>query len=161
MIRHPIAKSRWSAARIIRIVVAGILLWAAWKKFSVPPGSVTMYDGWVRSFPPIRFALPGLELVLAVWLASGWRVRIPVIAAIVLLSIFSALLAAELSKDNPDPCGCLETPDAIVAPELIRRDLMLGVARNLAMMTGLAYLLASAPRDRARRRSRRNQESSS
>lgn len=137
-------------SRLIRVLVAGVLLWAAWKKFAIPPGQLTMYDAWVAAYPLLRFALPTTEAVLAVWLATGWHVRVPATIALVMLLTFSMLVAAETTKPIPSPCGCLETPGTIETPDITRHGLLTGLARNVAMIAGLGYLLATGTDERAR-----------
>ena len=64
---------------------------------------VTLFD----SLPPMgRWALVAGELLLAVWLASGWRDRWGAFAAIVLLSVFMGAVIVEMGKPIPHPCGC-------------------------------------------------------
>ena len=53
-----------------------------------------------------QWALVAGELVLAVWLASGWRSRLGAFLTIVVLSGFLAAVIVEMGKSNPHSCGC-------------------------------------------------------
>ena len=53
-----------------------------------------------------QWAVVVAELILAVWLATGWRGRWGAFAAIVLLSGFMGAVIVEMGKPIPHPCGC-------------------------------------------------------
>jgi hypothetical protein len=53
-----------------------------------------------------QWAVVAAEMVLAVWLATGWRTRWGAFAAISMLSIFMGAVIVEMGKPIPHPCGC-------------------------------------------------------
>jgi hypothetical protein len=53
-----------------------------------------------------QWAVVVAELILAVWLATGWRGRWGAFAVIVLLSGFMGAVIVEMGKPIPHPCGC-------------------------------------------------------
>jgi hypothetical protein len=64
---------------------------------------VTLFD----SLPVAeRWAVVAAELLLAIWLAAGWRDRWGAFATIVLLSVFMGAVIVEMGKPLPHPCGC-------------------------------------------------------
>ncbi|HUB27569.1 MAG TPA: MauE/DoxX family redox-associated membrane protein [Tepidisphaeraceae bacterium] len=131
----------------LRLALAAILLWAALSKFhaeTTPAAIASVYDQWLPQSSQ-RFIWIALESALAVWLLSGIHRRGSALALLILLSIFSGLIAAELTRDHPMPCGCMGA--AFVAahdPAAIRRSLCFSLARNVLMMSaaGWLYLLS-------------------
>jgi hypothetical protein len=91
---------QWALAFIFAIA-AGLKLAAFFR--TTPGVSATLFD----TLPVAgRWALVAVELLLAVWLSSGWRQRWAAFATIVLLSVFMGAVIVEMGKPIPHPCGC-------------------------------------------------------
>jgi hypothetical protein len=95
-------------SRIIQWALAFIFAIAAGLKLAVlfrttPGVSATLFG----TLPVAgRWALVVAELLLAVWLSSGWRQRWAAFATIVVLSVFMGAVIVEMGKPIPHPCGC-------------------------------------------------------
>jgi hypothetical protein len=130
--------------RIFRGLIGVLLLWAAANKIVTPRGGPTIYDSWVAWAPVLYYLVPTVEVILAIWIVSGWRLSLSASLCLVLMSSFSALLLIEFGKDHPKPCGCMGSAAVLYEPAVIRKELLLGLGSNAAMMAGLAYLFLSA-----------------
>jgi hypothetical protein len=130
----------------IRLTLAAVLLWAAASKFhadKTPTAIITIYDQWLPQSSE-RYLWIALESALAIWLISGIHRRRAALVLLILLSLFSGLLAAQLTRDYPIPCGCMGAQFvAAHDPATIRRSLLFSLARNVLMMTGAAWLFSS------------------
>jgi uncharacterized membrane protein YphA (DoxX/SURF4 family) len=134
---------RTNVQRLIRIVIAGVFLLAAWGKFRAGRNEgtpVTIYDGWSQK-AQVRYAIMACEAATGIWLLWGRWSRTSAAVVVVLLSVFSGLIVAEFGRDHPRPCGCFG--DAFVAahdPVAIRVSLQLDLMRNALLITGATWL---------------------
>ena len=87
----------------LRLGVAGVFISAAILKIAGPSGSATMYGAQTAV---MRTAIVTIELFLAIWLIVGVRVRIAALLAATILSLFTGMIALEITKERPKPCGC-------------------------------------------------------
>lgn len=132
---------------VIRLVLAGLLLWAGVSKLAGrQDASDTMFDAFMSRTPTTAYAVLAVEIVLGLWLLSDMRVRPAAIATVVLLSAFSGALAAEMRKERPKPCGCLGAVTARADPDVIRQQLAVSLLRNGLMMAGACVLVVRGNR---------------
>lgn len=127
---HPSqVQDRWQAqlyflAPLLKIAVIALWLLSAWSGFATPAARIEALAAGspLAALAPVTLAraTAGLDLLLALWLLSGWRPR-PCIA-LMLLSVFAytALFGALLPALWLDPLG--------------------GLAKNLAVLPALAAL---------------------
>jgi uncharacterized membrane protein YphA (DoxX/SURF4 family) len=132
--------------KLICLLTALTLFWSAYAKATMPTGGPTLFDAWVDQFPILRWLFPTVEVGLALWLLSGLLPRWSAIVAICTFASFSGLLASEIAKSHPKPCGCMGAAAALYEPTAIRRELALGLGRNALLMAGAAYLFLSVRR---------------
>lgn len=132
------------AILLIRLSVAIVLLWGAWLKFSLPPEGPTIYQHWTAAFPSFRYLVPCLELALGVWLAAGIRPRASALLVVLLVSAFSGILMLEMAKPHPLPCGCMGIFSPLYEPESVRKELLLGIVRNVLILGGACSVYIAA-----------------
>src|SRR5262249_45407230 len=130
--------------------VAAIFLWAAYSKLTISATGPTIYQHWVDAYPLLRFVLPAIEAGLAVWLIAGRWPRGSSIAAILIVSLFCGLLAAEMFKRHPRPCGCMGAVAEAYEPARIRAGLVMGIMQNFFIMGGASVVFVVASRDISR-----------
>jgi hypothetical protein len=129
---------------VLRLFLAMMLAWAGVSKVLVAQGSTTVYEVWITDYPLLKWAIPGGEILLAVWLLSGRKPRASSLAAILLLSAFTGLLLLETMRVHPRPCGCFGPVPASDEPAAIRIELFKGICRNVVMLAGISYLYLKA-----------------
>jgi len=135
---------------LIRIVLAAVFLWAACHKLVYRNdsafGSGTVFDEMIPSRTPAYFAVIGVEVALAAWLISGIRLRQGALTALLFLSFLSGVVAMEVTRSNPKPCGCFGESTTVQSSRAIRWSLVGSMCRNAALMGATAYLLLKVPR---------------
>lgn len=133
----------------LRLLLAAVLLWSAAEKAlrtrSADPQQRTVYDHWIGLGTAGHYALIAVEVTLAAWLLSGRWPRAAAIACGVLLMPYAAVLGLELRKAQPLPCGCFFVTPGADDPDLIRRGLALGIARNLLLTLACVWVVLTAP----------------
>ena len=138
---------RWT----LRLTLAGVLVYAAVGKLRGGAGgddlAATLFGGSVA----LVAALGVFELLLAGWLVSGVRPLLAAGVTALVLASFSGILAGEMRRDVPRPCGCLGAV-AAKGPEAVRRGLRLGLLRNAALLAGVGGLALLEGRRRAESR---------
>jgi uncharacterized membrane protein YphA (DoxX/SURF4 family) len=102
-----------------RLVIAGVLGWAALSKIADPAATVRAVRAY-RILPdslavPFGHALPWVELALAVLLLAGVAVRIVGAAAAVLLTVFVAGIVSVAARGLRIDCGCFGGGGAVSA----------------------------------------------
>jgi hypothetical protein len=124
-----------------RLLLAGVLLLAAWGKFSegieAPPWR-TIYDRMVASIAWRHYAILAIEALMALWLLAGVKVRWAAAATTVILTGFSAILIAELWRTNPSACGC--GLRQIYPGGDPRTELWIDLVRNAILLLGCGWL---------------------
>jgi hypothetical protein len=94
-----------------------------------PPGSWTY------------FLIVGLEIGCALWLIAGTCPRGSAFASLILLSSFIGIIAVELTKPQPRPCGCFGMiSKQLSAQQNVRTGLLFALGRNLALMALASWL---------------------
>lgn len=132
---------------IARLVVGGVFVLAgSLKLLGSQRTGMTMF--WAF-FPPGSFsayAMIGFELLLGLWLISGRQPRASTGVAIVTLVAFSIAIGMEMRKERPTACGCLVVEvKPGDDPAAVRRQLALGIARNVALIATAAWVLLMTP----------------
>src|SRR5205807_1473897 len=100
-------RDRLSMRFLARAILAAILIWAAYAKVASAGADSTIYGAWTQRHPAARVAVPAAEGLLAIWLLSGIGARASAISTVLVISGLSGVLAAELSRPHPRPCGCM------------------------------------------------------
>lgn len=85
--------------------------------------------------------LVAAELLLAVWLAGGWRPQAAAFSTLVMLSAFLAAVLIEMEKANPRSCGCL----GALAPRQATASLALSLGLDCLMILLALWVYFSAP----------------
>jgi uncharacterized membrane protein YphA (DoxX/SURF4 family) len=127
----------------VRLFMALIFAHAAVAKIfdaNSPRTSPTIFSTLSTS-SPMRWAVIGTEILLAVWLISGIETNAAGAVAIAILSGFSGVVLVELTKNNPLPCGCTGASKALMDTYSIRRSLQFDLMHDLLMMGAASFLL--------------------
>lgn len=134
---------------VIRLVVGGLFVWAAWNKLQPPNGPQNFADS-VRAFKlglpdwatrlstsvtPWVEAIAGLLLILGIW------VRASALVIGLLLAVFIVLIWSVIARDLNVECGCFGK----LSPFCPKRVGMCNIIQNAVMLAGSVYLLL-APR---------------
>jgi hypothetical protein len=123
--------------------LAALLLWAAVSKIverQTPRASTTIFDEITRQSKVIRYSVVGMEVCVAAWLIAGRLLPIASLMLLVMLTAFTGLIAAELSKGDPRACGCFGANRAAQDPAAIRRGLVVSLVRNGFLLTATGWL---------------------
>jgi hypothetical protein len=89
-----------------------------------------------------RWAVVVVELVLAVWLAAGWKPRWGAMAAIVVLSGFMGAVIVEMGRPHPKPCGCF----GMLTTGSVAQGLWITFAMDCLMLLGALWVYFRAAR---------------
>lgn len=102
------------------------------------------------SSPQAVKALGYAEIGLALWLLSFKTPRLSAAVTLLALLGFTTLIALELNRTAPLPCGCLEVRPGM-DPHAVRASLWASVGRNgiLMILTTVSIVLAMPVRERA------------
>lgn len=124
---------------LARIVIACVFLFAAFSKLLAGKAAGipdTLYGQWSQT-PPAHYTAIACETAIGLWLLTHRWTRGAAIVVILLLSVFSGLIVADLQRDRPLPCGCMG--DKFVAahdPSVIRNSLIWSLIRNSLLIGG-------------------------
>jgi uncharacterized membrane protein YphA (DoxX/SURF4 family) len=129
-----------------RLLLAAALLLAAWGKWRAgvnhSPFPETIYDRIVGQHPWLHYTLIFYETALGLWLLSGLKTRWAVRVMLLTLLAFCVLIAKEIISHDPLGCGCgLQPVLPDRGPEVVRKELLLSLGRNVVLMLGAAYVL--------------------
>jgi uncharacterized membrane protein YphA (DoxX/SURF4 family) len=136
---------------VARVLLAAVLFWAGWAKFTQPPAlqkqAVEAYQlvpGGLSGV--VGYGLPALELVLALILLAGFATRFGAILAGLLMVVFIGGIASAWARGLSIDCGCFggggggaAGPGETEYPREILRDIL---------FLGLAVWIAVYPRSR-------------
>jgi uncharacterized membrane protein YphA (DoxX/SURF4 family) len=129
------------ASLAVRLIAAGIFLYAGWQKITVPEqfaDNIAAYQILPLSIiNPMALAFPPLEIMVGFLLLVGWRRRLAAFSALILISIFTVALASAIARGLVIDCGCFGAS----APS--KSHLSFALIRDLAMCAGLLYLYVS------------------
>lgn len=142
--RWPVPRWRWWIARLLRVVVAGVLGFAGVLKALDPTEAeaVLRFNGLAELLiPPAMYSLVAVELGMVWWLALGVG-RLGVVVAAGLFVLFTGQLTYLYFAENAPTCGCL----GLLERYLSARDGHLtGMIRNgvLILFLGVVAVLES------------------
>lgn len=96
---------------VVRIAIGSVFLLAGssklWQGAPDHGHAYSLAHAWAGGSRAGWLALAGLELLMGVWIAAGWRRRAALLVALGALSAGIGLMGAELRRPHPRPCGCL------------------------------------------------------
>ncbi|HST64791.1 MAG TPA: MauE/DoxX family redox-associated membrane protein [Mycobacteriales bacterium] len=131
----PVPLVAWTAT-VVRILVAGIWVWAAIPKLESPAGSAAavrafqLFPEWLVT--TIGYGLPFVGAGLAVLLASGLAIRLAAAVSAVLIATFAVGVATAAARDLDILCGFLDVGGTLpfgqtapFVPEIVRDDALL------------------------------------
>lgn len=134
---------------ILRALLAVVFIVAAVGKLRSgmdPAATPTIYDLWIRNGSIWHYLFITGEFLLGAWLLSGLRPRLAAGAALVLLAIFSGLIAYETTKHAPRDCGCAGGGRVVeVTPEDVRKGLYLRLMANGVYMIAALWVTLVSP----------------
>jgi uncharacterized membrane protein YphA (DoxX/SURF4 family) len=113
------------AALVLRVVLGGIFLYAAWMKLREPWALFAMAIDSYQVLPAwaVELAarsLPWFELLLGVLLIAGvWR-GVSAVAASLLLAVFFGLMVRAMAKGMQIDCGCFGPGERLSWVTLLR-----------------------------------------
>jgi uncharacterized membrane protein YphA (DoxX/SURF4 family) len=110
----------------------------------------TIYQHWLAVHASLRVLVPGFEMLLGIWLLIGIRPRAASFLTIMAISAFTGIIAMELTKDHPKPCGCMGAIAASYEPAAIRKELFWALTRNILMIGGACYCYVVAAKQEVR-----------
>lgn len=127
-----------------RLFLAGVFVWAGWPKLLDPDGTVRS----VRAFqllpealvPPFGYALPVVELAVAVLLVVGLFTRAAAVVYAVMMVMFLVGIGAAWARGLSIDCGCFGNTGALV------NDPVPGYIRDVLRDTGLLLLALGVAR---------------
>jgi putative oxidoreductase len=143
-----------------RVVLAGIFLFAAYSKMKPQPGmgwtygsvhtSLSMFAMGVDSYQmlppwavsPFAHFLPPFELLLGLWLLSGYGLRFSGLVSTALICAFIVAMYSAYKRGLTISCGCFGPGAQIGAQDLIR-DGLIFLPLALAITIG-AFLIRYA-----------------
>lgn len=127
----------------VRVALAGVFATSAITKAYLPTAS-----GAEGSVPTLAEPHSGLlamcEALLAVWLLSGIWGGGAAIVCVVAMSLFSGVIAVELSSARPRDCGCFGGVAASIDTAVVSRHLRIALIRNGALIFVAAWLACVA-----------------
>jgi hypothetical protein len=111
------------------LIVAGVFALAGVQKIRSGNPGETMVGRYFTGADGVR-ALGCIEVGVALWMLSFRNPRLAGIVTAGILAAFGGLIAMELYRERPLPCGCLQTrPGA--NPFDVRTGLWISLARNV------------------------------
>lgn len=122
---------------VVRVLVGGYFVYAAVPKIVEPlafASSIAAY-GLVPSFlvNAMALTLPWLELLCAIGLMVGWRIRLNAIFCAAMLAMFTGAVAYAVVLGLKIDCGCFGSAGGEEVS-------WTKVGKNLLMLLGLLYL---------------------
>ena len=131
---------RWLVL-ILRVVLAGVFVYAAWSKLRQPwllfAMAIDAY-GLLPQWAVLTLArvLPWCELAIGVLLLTGWWLRQTAIAASALLVLFFAVMLRSYAKGLQIDCACFGLGEPISLKTLLRDGALLV---SSVALTALAF----------------------
>jgi hypothetical protein len=111
------------------LIVAGVFALAGIQKIRSGDPGETMVGRYFTGADGVR-ALGCIEVGLALWMLSFRNPRLAGLVTAGILAAFAGLIAMELLRERPLPCGCLQTrPGA--NPFDVRTGLWISLGRNV------------------------------
>jgi len=146
VIRRFTAAQPWLSTAA-RLFLAGVFIWAGWPKLVHSDGTVLS----VRAFKlvpeplvvPFAYALPMVELAVALLLIAGLFTRVSAVITAVMMVVFIGGIASAWARGLKIECGCFGNTGSLVT------DPVPGFIRDLLRDSGfllVALFLARWPR---------------
>lgn len=141
---HATMRNRW-VRHALSLIVGAVFVYAGLLKIGTPQSmadTVAEY-GILPNFAIVVAALglPVFEILVGVWLASGWRSRIAALGVALAIFIYIAAIGSALARGLTINCGCFGAAPAT------RARMWLDLARDLAIFAAAAGLyVTSFPR---------------
>ncbi len=131
------------------LVVAGVFVVSGASKVMSDGQDLSMVGRYLNSVQSVK-ALGFAEIGLALWMLSFRMPRMSVGIAAAALVGFTVLIAVELNREKPLPCGCLQASPGVENPHAVRRGLWLSIGRNgvLMALSVVAIALSADPKAR-------------
>lgn len=142
---YAIMRNRW-VRHALSLIVGATFVYAGVLKIGGPQSmadTVAEY-GILPNFAIVVVALglPVFEVLVGVWLASGWRSRIAALAVALAIFIYIAAIGSALARGLTINCGCFGSAPAT------RAGMWLDLVRDLAIFAAAAGLyVTSFPRE--------------
>ncbi|HEV2292587.1 MAG TPA: DoxX family protein [Tepidisphaeraceae bacterium] len=135
------ARIAWWAEQLIPRIVGLIFLWAGVGKAHDPTRTqrVFAFDGVPQPLTePLTYAVSVGEMILGLALVIGFAQRRAVMAAILVLFVYSVQLAYLIAANNPPKdCGCVML---LAKYASAKQAMVLGLVRNAVMAVGLEWV---------------------
>jgi uncharacterized membrane protein YphA (DoxX/SURF4 family) len=124
---------------LLRLVLGGVLVYAAWTKLRQPWLVFALSIDAYRLLPEwavigVARTLPWAELLLGGLLLGGFLLRIAAPVVVLLLGGFYAAMIRAWSAGASIDCGCFGIGEALGAGTLVRDGLLLGAAAALSVL---------------------------
>ena len=128
-----------AAALVLRVLLGGIFLYAAWTKLRAPwevfAISIDSYQVLpLRAVELLARTLPWFELAVGILLIAGLWLRAAAAAASLLLMVFFGLMVRAYATGQQINCGCFGPGELISWKTLLRDGSLLAGALALAWM---------------------------
>jgi uncharacterized membrane protein YphA (DoxX/SURF4 family) len=107
----PAARNREWVTVVVRVLLAGVLGYAGWVKFSQPPALRELAVSAYRIVPdalvsPMAVGLPVLEMALAAMILLGFATRVMAVCVGLLFVVFIAGIVSAWARGLSIDCGC-------------------------------------------------------
>ena len=103
-------KVMWGASLVCRLIAAAVFLYAGWLKLRTPAqfaDNIAAYQLLPAQLINLcALSLPPLELIVGILLLTGWQRRAALFAALVMTSVFMAVLGSAIARGLTIDCGC-------------------------------------------------------
>jgi uncharacterized membrane protein YphA (DoxX/SURF4 family) len=125
---------------LLRLVLGGIFVYAAWTKLSSPWELFAMSIDSYQLLPLtmvelVARTLPWFELAIGVFLIAGIFLRSAAVATSLLLGLFFGLMVRAYAKGMAINCGCFGPGEVISWKTLLRDGSLLAASVALASMS--------------------------
>lgn len=134
------ATLRWRRWLLLagRVVLAGIFGYAAYAKLKQPWMLFAMSVDSFQILPPwgvtlVARTLPWIELILALLLLLGWKLRWTAAAVTALLAVFFGVLVHAYIKGLTIDCGCFGPGEKLGPMKLVEDGSMLAVSLGVTI----------------------------
>lgn len=132
------SKSLDIASLVLRLIAAGVFLYAGSKKLGAPQelaDSIAAYQLLPAQLIDLfALGLPPLELIIGCLLLIGWQRRVAAFSGLVLTGVFLAALSSAIARGLAIDCGCFGAG----APS--KSGLWLALLRDVALGAGLLFV---------------------
>lgn len=129
-------------ALLLRLALAGILIYAGWAKL-YPTSNVYQFMMDISAYrlvpewgvEPLAYFLPPFEIVLGLWLLTGWQLRFSALLSGALLGGFWLAMFITYMRGIEANCGCGFGEEPI-SPRTLARDAAMVLVAVFLMVYG-------------------------